>query len=140
MIKHSIKAKQNTTIAGILVGMAVTISISILGAIIGALLISNDVLSENSVLQIAIGAWAIGSFAGGVVCIRISHDKKIPALLFLNACCFFLSAAMGILFFETNFGRIIPVFLAMILGNIPVVIMLINGNENRKRKKHYKIK
>lgn len=71
---------------------------------------------------------------------EITGERKMLAIILTNVCYMAILMGTGILFFETDLKGVIPAFLSIVAGNIPIVFCFINQKTGRARKYRYKSK
>lgn len=136
----AIKSKYNSTAVSVLVGTVLAVIMSLSGAMIGSMLLNGGKISESAVYLITIMTWMIASFFGALATMKITGERKMLAIILTNVCYMAILMGAGILFFETNLKGVIPVFLSIVAGNIPIVFVFINQKSGRARKYRYKSK
>ena len=136
-MKNTTKSKNNAIWFGVLTGTCLALAVSLIGTLLGAALLNADTIQEGSLFPVTVGIWAVAAFAGAIVTVSLTESSKLIALLVTNGLYLLVLASIGILFFETNFGRTIPAFLAVVAANIPVVVIMINAKGRKSKKMRY---
>lgn len=131
-MKNGSVRKKETMYSAIGKGVIIALVISIIGALAGALMLSKEILSEKTAGILTFAIWSIAAFCGAISSSRFTNTGSVLPILLTNLAYFFILTTIGILFFESNFGNIIGVILALIAGNVPAFFIIIN----RKPKKH----
>ena len=138
--KSAIKSKHNSTVVSVAVGTILAVILSLVGATIGSVLLDGGKTSESAVYPVTIVTWIVSAFLGTFATMKLAGEIRISTMILTNICYLAILVGTGILFFETNSKGLIPAFLSIIAGNIPVAFGIINRNSKRTRKYRYKSK
>lgn len=114
------------------IGLLIALIITGIGGILGAFMIHNGSISENTYSTVAFVTWIVASFAGAFVSGMSYKDKFLVVSLISVVAYIFLMLSVAIMFFEGNLQRIGQGIFAILIGYVPV--LLINGTHSGRKK------
>lgn len=141
MVKNfSKEQKMNSMWVAIAYGSVIAILISLLGSIIGAILMNRELIGESAAFILPIIVWIASGFTGTMVAAKLARSRYllvagITALIYL-----FVLISVSILIFDGKFTALWQGIVSVLAGGGLSLILSSRKNTGKKHKVKYRSK
>lgn len=131
------KKESNLMWSGIIWGLLVAILFTILGAAIGAAILNSGSVPENSGTWISAIIWAISSFCGIMLSLKLTKDKIFLTAGITAAVYLLMLMAVNLLIFQQRFMGLWKGILAVFTSFLIAIFLNLNRPKAKRRKTGY---
>lgn len=128
------KKNSNTIWSGIIWGLITALLFTILGAAIGAAILSSGSVPENAASWLNVIIWAISSFCGTMLTLKLTIDKKLLSASITAGTYLLILIVMNLLVFEQQLIGVWKGILAVLI-TVVIAVLLNNNKPKAKRRK-----
>lgn len=134
-VKRSTQTKLGNIPKGIGIGLAVSMTTTILGAAVFAWLLATERIGEGSEGYISVMLLMVSSILGALISCWMIKEKRLPVCLLSGYAYFISLLAINALFFEGTYRAVGESALVVLAGALSVAILGLKGTKNKKRKR-----
>lgn len=132
------KKESNLMWSGIIWGLLVAILFTILGAAIGAAILNSGSVPENSGTWISAIIWAISSFCGIMLSLKLTKDKMLLTAGITAAVYLLMLMAVNLLIFQQRFMGLWKGIIAVLVSFLVSILLNLNSSKVKQRKSVYR--
>ena len=132
------KKESNLMWSGIIWGLLVAILFTILGAAIGAAILNSGSVPENSGTWISAIIWAISSFCGIMLSLKLTKDKMLLTAGITAAVYLPMLMAVNLLIFQQRFMGLWKGIIAVLVSFLVSILLNLNSSKVKQRKSVYR--
>lgn len=132
------KKESNLMWSGIIWGLLVAILFTILGAAIGAAILNSGSVPENSGTWISAIIWAISSFCGIMISLKLTKEKILLTAGITAAVYLLMLMAVNLLIFQQRFMGLWKGIIAVLVSFLVSILLNLNSPKVKQRKSVYR--
>ena len=132
------KKKSNLMWSGIIWGLLVSMLFTILGAAIGAAILSSGSVPENAGSWLSAIIWAISSFCGIMLSLKLTKDKLLLTAGITSAAYLLILMAVNLLIFHQRFMGLWKGIIAVLVSFLVAILLNLNSPKEKRRKSVYR--
>lgn len=134
-MKRKNGAKNFSLPIGVLIGVAVSVVLMLLLAVIGASMINGDRLEISSLKWFVIIVWAVSAFIGTITAVALVKNKLAIVAGITSASIILILLCSAMLFFDGISGKMLTGIAVILAGGFGAgLLMLRSGRANKKKK------
>ena len=127
--------KSNSMWIAVIYGVVISIGISILGCVIGAIFVDKEIIGSFTTIM-AMVVWIVSSFLGTMIATRLVNGNKLIILGITAVVYLFILVCASILFIDGSFMTLWQGSVSVLIGTGLTMVIC----SNRKADKRHKVK
>lgn len=136
-VKQTAQFNINKMVKGIGLSLLASIFVTIIGAVVGAWLLSAEKIAMENARFITVVILLLSSIFGALLAVSVIKEKRVPVCLISGAAYFLSMLAITALFFEGTYSGVGESALVVFAGVFSVALLGLKGEKrtNKRRRK-----